>query len=110
MKRKTVILVSILFILSSLIGITYAEESEKINYSEEYLDYLKLSDEEKSESNVVPRKYFVSFDDVFNKKETTLEGVEEENTHNDSVNSTKVVKANSLPSKYDLSKSITIFL
>ncbi len=108
MKRKTVILVSILFILSSLIGITYAEESEKINYSEEYLDYLKLSDEEKSESNVVPRKYFVSFDDVFNKKETTLEGVEEENTHNDSVNSTKVVKANSLPSKYDLSKSITI--
>ncbi len=109
MKRKIVILVSILFVIYSFMGITYAEENdENTNYTEEYLEYLKLSDEEKSKVEVIPRKYFVSFDEFFNKKETVLEGVDEEDTQSDSTNDQKTVKATSLPSKFSLANSIGI--
>ncbi len=110
MKRKIAIIVTILFAVYSFTGITYAEENdENTIYTEEYLEYLKLSDEEKSKVEVIPRKYFVSFDEFFNKKETVLEGVdEEEDTQNDSTNYERIVRDTALPSKFSLANSIGI--
>ena len=53
----------------------YAEESnesynEFLNsrYTDEYIEYLKLSDEEKEKIDAIPRKYKMSFEEYYNNK------------------------------------------
>jgi len=80
------------------------DENEE-NYTEEYKEYLKLSDEEKSKINVIPRKYNVSFESLYEnmsrESETSaLYGLaRESNIVSDSI---------TLPAKYNLRDYINI--
>ena len=40
-------------------------KSNNQNYSKAYLEYLKLSDEEKSKLDVIPRKYDIPLDSIY---------------------------------------------
>ena len=80
--------------------------SEEDNYTEEYKEYLELSDEEKAKSDVVPRKKQVDFDELKDieddqKDDLGVEYVLEEDKQEDD---NKEV----LPKKFDLRDKIDI--
>ena len=82
------------------------EPSEEDNYTEEYKEYLELSDEEKAKSDVVPRKEQVDFDEIKKieedqKEDLGVEYVLEEDKQEDD---DKEV----LPQKFDLRDKINI--
>ena len=69
-KLKTLILIAVILILQVCIHSCniYAEEMEEVNldsYSEAYKNYLKLSNEEKENSIIEPRKYNVPIDIIY---------------------------------------------
>lgn len=69
-KKKISIILSLIFLFCILISTNvYANENEvKDYYSEAYLEYLKLSDEDKAEREVIPEKYDMSVKEYFSKK------------------------------------------
>lgn len=96
MKKKFFI-ITIFSILFLNISFIYANSIENnIEYSEEYLEYLKLSDEEKSKIEVIPRQEFVSYDDFYSSEKNQVNLIEDGVT----------LKSSTLPTKYKLSDSI----
>lgn len=97
-------------------------ENEDSNYSEEYKEYLNLSDEEKESVEVIPRKYEVPFDDflnnlneeknesVFNEKNN--DNIQIENNRNSNIiqyPANNIVQNSSvIPEEYNLSNDIDI--
>lgn len=79
------------------------------NYSRAYLEYLKLSDEEKKELDVIPRKYNIPLDSIY---EDTIEEKEESGLCNlyglNSQTSLFLAYSNELPEQFDLREKIEI--
>lgn len=72
------------------------EDKEDSKLSKDYKEYLKLSDEEKSKLNIIPRKYEVNFDEFFKGKT---------NSHTNEIRAT--INQN-IPKKFDLRDEINV--
>lgn len=70
-SKKLFIIIIALLITLLLNNIVYGQDvkTENKGYSKAYLEYLELSEEEKAKVNVIPRKYDVPFDVLYEKKE-----------------------------------------
>lgn len=99
--RNNLILI-IMFIMLFNFTKVYAEESDdsyneflNSRYTDEYIEYLKLSDEEKEKIDAIPRKYKMSFEEYYNNKRK-----------NDTFDSAKI--NTELPSYFNLRDKINI--
>ena len=98
---------AIVFFGTMFFNQAFAEDSSiEENYSEEYKNYLSLSDEEKAKINVIPQEYNVDIDDFLreynNSNNYSLQG----NIKSDFKNS---IASASLPSSFDITQSINGF-
>ena len=94
LKKNISIIFCFIFLFCILISTNvYANENEvKDYYSDAYLEYLKLSDEDKAEREVIPEKYEMSVKEYFSKKKDM----------------NLVGEALDIPSKFDLRDIIDI--
>lgn len=113
---KVLLILNLLFALLIPQIVIYAtdkqeENADYENYSEAYKQYLQLSDEEKAKIDVIPRKYDVPLDTIY---ENTTEVKEEEKLTNLFGLFAKTYRvasnAESLPDKFDLRDKINIYV
>ena len=90
---------------SDILSNYYIEGKDKTdnNYTEEYKEYLKLSDKEKGKLEVIPRKYKVSYDEFFKNEENKKINIDKKN-----VRGTLVGDEETIPSNYDLREHINV--
>ena len=60
-KRFSLLFISLLLLLTSFTNVYALEDVE--HYTPQYKEYLKLSDEEKANVEVIPDKYGISLDE-----------------------------------------------
>lgn len=83
-------------VLSLISGNVLADSIDNLddkNLSEEYLNYLSLSDEEKKNLSVIPEKYYVDYNEFFEKYNSEYKKYEE---------SEPIDEATTIPTSFDL--------
>src|SRR5574344_1596618 len=108
MKRIKFLIIYIIMISMVFTGNVFADtiNDSKKDYTKEYIEYLKLSDEEKSKVEVVPRKYFVPFDSLFTQKESNTNIISKAKSISNDVS----LPNEELPSRFDLRDKINVIV
>ena len=95
MKNLKIVILGISIIGICFSGNIFADsniKNEEKNLSQDYINYLNLSDEEKQKLEIVPEEYDVDYDDFFSKQ----------SNNNISVNAISLDGDSNIPTTFDL--------